>query len=190
MSHHSIGLIMDSHLDIEHGFQMCVSVGHPHDVLAGRPIRKQDLQNIPRDLRFKDIPCEVRVDYTTLKLRAICRFRVHSDGMYYTKPLALVLFSSPVIRLGCDCKLLNPLTDINGIRALSRLGRPTRSSRAPHRHDSDARAFTRALYRGGRNHVGPANMLSCASRLQDPSPRHARRNRVDFRPKISSKHRT
>lgn len=32
---------------------------------------------------------------------------------------------------GCDCKLLNPLTDINGIRVLSRLGRPTRSSRAP-----------------------------------------------------------
>ena len=89
---------------------------------------------------------------------------------------------------GCDCKLLNPLTDINGIRVLSRLGRPTRSSRAPHRHDSDARAVTRALYRGGRNHVGPANVLSCASRLQDPSPRQARRNRVDFRPKISSKH--
>ena len=85
---------------------------------------------------------------------------------------------------GCDGKLLNPLTDINGIRVLSRLGRSTRSSRAPHRHDSDARAFTRALYRGGRNHVGPANVLSCASRLQDPSPRHARRNRVDFRLKI------
>lgn len=64
---------------------------------------------------------------------------------------------------GCDCKLLNSLTDFNGIRVLSRLGRPTRSSRAPHRHDSDARAFTRALYRGGRNHVGPANVLSCAS---------------------------
>ena len=89
---------------------------------------------------------------------------------------------------GCDCKLLNSLTDFNGIRVLSRLGRPTRSSRAPHRHDSDARAVTRALYRGGRNHVGPANVLSCASRLQDPSPRQARRNRVDFRPKISSKH--
>ena len=27
--------------------------------------------------------------------------------------------------------MLNPLTDINGIRVLSRLGRPTRSSRAP-----------------------------------------------------------
>ena len=66
---------------------------------------------------------------------------------------------------------------------MSRLGRSTRSSWAPHRHDSDACAFTRALYRGGRNHVGPANVLSCASRLQDPSPRHARRNRVYFRPK-------
>ena len=77
---------------------------------------------------------------------------------------------------GCDCKLLNPLTDINGIRGLSRLGRPTRSSRAPHRHDSDARAFTRALYRGGRNHVGPTNVLSCASRLQGSSLRHAKKN--------------
>ena len=47
--------------------------------------------------------------------------------------------------------MLNPLTDINGIRVLSRPGRPTRSSRAPHRHDSDARSFTRALYRGGRH---------------------------------------
>ena len=28
--------------------------------------------------------------------------------------------------------------------------------------------FTRALYRGGRNHVGPANMLSFDSRLQAP----------------------
>ena len=74
---------------------------------------------------------------------------------------------------GCDCKLLNPLTDINGIRVLSRLGRSIRSSRAPHRYDSDACAFTRALYRGGRNHVGPANVLSCASRLQDPSLRDA-----------------
>ena len=25
--------------------------------------------------------------------------------------------------------------------------------------------FTRALYAGGQNHVGPANVLSCASRL-------------------------
>lgn len=56
---------------------------------------------------------------------------------------------------------------------MSRLGRSTRSSWAPHRHDSDACAFTRALYRGGRNHVGPANVLSCASRLQDPSLRDA-----------------
>ena len=28
--------------------------------------------------------------------------------------------------------------------------------------------FTRAIYRGGRNHVGPANVLSCDSRLQAP----------------------
>ena len=82
-----------------------------------------------------------------------------------------------------SCATTRSLTDINGIRVLSRLGRSTRSSWAPHRHDSDACAFTRALYRGGRNHVGPANVLSCASRLQDPSPRHARRNRVYFRPK-------
>ena len=44
-------------------------------------------------------------------------------------------------------------------------GIPTRSLRAPHRHDFDARAFTRALYAGGQNHTGPANVLSCASRL-------------------------
>ena len=94
--------------------------------------------------------------------------------------MAKMAFSA-AFSAGCDCKLLNPLTDISGIRVLSRLGRPTRSSRAPHRHDSDARAVTRALCRGGRNHVGPANVLSCASRLQDPSPRHARRNRADFR---------
>ena len=49
-------------------------------------------------------------------------------------------------------------------RGLRRPARPNRSSRAPHRHDFDARAFTRALYRGGRNHVGPANVLSCDSR--------------------------
>ena len=35
------------------------------------------------------------------------------------------------VGIGCDCKLLNPLTGNNGIRVLSRLGRPTRSSRAP-----------------------------------------------------------
>ena len=116
---------------------------------------------------------------------------VQAPGTAYIVSNFLPVYQSLRVRVdadGCDCKLLNPLTDINGIRGLSRLGRPTRSSRAPHRHDSDARAFTRALYRGGRNHVGPANVLSCASRLQDPSPRHARRNRADFRPKISSKY--
>ena len=67
---------------------------------------------------------------------------------------------------GCDCKLLNSLTDFNGIRVLSRLGRPTRSSRAPHRYDSDARAFTRALYRGatpmkvGNGEWGTGNVAS------------------------------
>ena len=60
--------------------------------------------------------------------------------------------------------------------ALSRPGRPTRSSWAPLRHDSDARAFTRALYRGGRNHIRPTNVLSCASRLQGSSLRHAKMN--------------
>jgi len=70
---------------------------------------------------------------------------------------------------------------------LSRPARPTRSSRAPHRHDFDARAFTRALYRGGRNHVGPANMLSCASRLQDPSPCHGTRPRAAFASKRQAK---
>ena len=49
--------------------------------------------------------------------------------------------------------------------ACARPARPTRSLRAPHRHDFDARAFTRALYAGGQNHAGPANLLSCASRL-------------------------
>ena len=44
-------------------------------------------------------------------------------------------------------------------------GIPTRSLWAPHQHDFDARAFTRALYAGGQNHAGPANVLSCASRL-------------------------
>ena len=36
--------------------------------------------------------------------------------------------------------------------ACARPARPTRSLRAPHRHDFD-------VYRGGRNHVGPANVL-------------------------------
>ena len=49
--------------------------------------------------------------------------------------------------------------------AFARPARPTRSLRAPHRHDFDARAFTRALYAGGQNHAGPANVLSGASRL-------------------------
>ena len=49
--------------------------------------------------------------------------------------------------------------------AFARPARPTRSLRAPHQHDFDARAFTRALYAGGQNHAGPANVLSCASRL-------------------------
>ena len=49
--------------------------------------------------------------------------------------------------------------------ACARHARPTRSLRAPHRHDSDARAFTRALHAGGQNHAGPANVLSGASRL-------------------------
>ena len=49
--------------------------------------------------------------------------------------------------------------------ACARPARPTRSLRAPHRHDFDARAFTRALCAGGQNHAGPANVLSCASRL-------------------------
>ena len=70
---------------------------------------------------------------------------------------------------------------------MSRPARPTRSSRAPRRHDFDARAFTRALYRGGRNHVGPANMLSCASRLQDPSPCHGTRPRAAFATKRQAK---
>ena len=48
--------------------------------------------------------------------------------------------------------------------ACARPARPTRSLRAPHRHDFDARAFTRALYAGGQNHAGPASMLSCDSR--------------------------
>ena len=95
----------------------------------------------------------------------------------YHIPCALrQTFSLRFRKLGCDCKLLNLLTDIKGIRVLSRSSRPTRSSRAPLRHDSDARAFTRALYRGGRNHIRPTNVLSCASRLQDPSPRHAKMN--------------
>jgi hypothetical protein len=49
--------------------------------------------------------------------------------------------------------------------ACARPARPTRSLRAPHRHDFDARAFTRALCAGSQNHAGPANLLSCASRL-------------------------
>ena len=49
--------------------------------------------------------------------------------------------------------------------ACARPARPTRSLRAPHRHDFDARAFTRALYAGSQNHAGPASLLSCASRL-------------------------
>ena len=49
--------------------------------------------------------------------------------------------------------------------AYARPARTTRSLRAPHRHDFDARAVTRALYAGSQNHVGPANMLSRASRL-------------------------
>jgi len=49
--------------------------------------------------------------------------------------------------------------------ACARPARPTRSLRTPHRHDFDARAFTRALYAGGQNHSGPANVLSGASRL-------------------------
>ena len=35
-------------------------------------------------------------------------------------------------------------------------GIPTRSLRAPHQHDFDARAFTRALCAGSQNHAGPA----------------------------------
>ena len=46
--------------------------------------------------------------------------------------------------------------------ACARPARPTRSLRAPHQHDFDARAFTRALYAGGQNHAGPANMLALA----------------------------
>ena len=42
--------------------------------------------------------------------------------------------------------------------ACARPARPTRSLRAPHQHDFDARAFTRALYAGGQNHAGPANI--------------------------------
>ena len=49
--------------------------------------------------------------------------------------------------------------------ACARPARPTRSLWAPSRHDFDARAFTRALYVGSQNHAGPANVLSCASRL-------------------------
>ena len=49
--------------------------------------------------------------------------------------------------------------------ACARHARPTRSLRAPHQHDFDARAFTRALYAGSQNHAGPANVLSGASRL-------------------------
>ena len=40
--------------------------------------------------------------------------------------------------------------------ACARPARPTRSLRAPHRHDFDARAFTRALYASSQNHTGPA----------------------------------
>ena len=54
--------------------------------------------------------------------------------------------------------------------AYARPARPTRSLRAPHQHDFDARAFTRALYAGSQNHAGPANVLSCASRLSGLGP--------------------
>ena len=54
--------------------------------------------------------------------------------------------------------------------AYARPARTTRSLRAPLRHDFDARAFTRALYAGGQNHAGPANVLSCDSRLSGLGP--------------------
>ena len=69
--------------------------------------------------------------------------------------------------------------------ACARPARPTRSLRAPHRHDFDARAFTRALYADGQNHAGPANVLSCASRLSGlcatlrPSVRRSSASRPD-----------
>ena len=54
---------------------------------------------------------------------------------------------------------------VAGCEAYARPARATRSLRAPHRHDFDARAFTRALYAGSQNHAGPANLLSRDSRL-------------------------
>ena len=66
--------------------------------------------------------------------------------------------------------------------ACARPARPTRSLRAPHQHDFDARAFTRALCAGSQNHAGPANLLSCASRLSGlyASLRPSARPRVRF----------
>ncbi len=46
--------------------------------------------------------------------------------------------------------------------------RAHRSSDLLRKRASPGGYFTRAIYRGGRNHVGPANVLSCDSRLQAP----------------------